>query len=50
MKHLWIYQELSGSKPTLYGTFLTKNEAHDMMKGYFSYRKFTIWHILKGLK
>ena len=34
---LYWYKELESSRPTLYNTFLTEDEALDMCKGYHTY-------------
>jgi hypothetical protein len=50
MRYFWIYFEIEGSRPTLYGTALTRAEAHDMCKGFHSYRRLRFWDLILGVE
>ncbi len=39
VRYIWWYQSLPQTRPIMYGTFLTPEEALEMCKGYFAYGK-----------
>ena len=46
----WIYEELEGSNPTLYGTMLTYDQAKDIFGGKYKYYTMNNKHIQYGVE